>query len=174
VLTDKLLTVLNVYIWIMNDKRYTYILYLIVFVIVSTISIQLFWNYKNYQTNKQQVYNDIQWSLDNAVETYYITLSKNNFLTIVNSEDANGKTDFSHLNWDTLLKPLKSNIKNGKDLSTSHDSIFKITTIDISGDDQSDLDSVFFNDVFDSYEDSINKKIATEDTIEIKKNYTTF
>lgn len=154
----------------MNDKRYQYILYLIVFVIISTIAIQAFWNYKNYQTNKQQVYNDIQWSLDNAVETYYTGLTKNNFLTIV--KDTNSKADFSNVGWDTLLKPFKNKIKTIKDHNTGHDSIFKITTIDISGDDQSDLDSLdsaFFDDIFISYQDSINKKFASRDTIKIEK-----
>jgi len=156
----------------MNDKRYQYTLYLIVFVIISTIAIQGFWNYKNYQTNKQQVFNDIQWSLDNAVETYYTMLSKNNFLTIVNATDADDKTDFSHVGWDTILKPFKKKIKTLKDQHIERDSVFKITSIDISGDDQSDLDSLdsdFFNDIFNSYEDSLNTKLAPNDTLKLKK-----
>ncbi|WCO02122.1 sensor histidine kinase [Psychroserpens ponticola] len=156
----------------MNDKRYQYILYLIVFVIISTIAIQVFWNYKNYQTNKQQVYNDIQWSLDNAVETYYTTLSKKNFLTVINSTDTNDKTDFSHVAWDTILKPFKTKIKTIKEQNTGHDSIFKITTIDISGNDQSDLDSIdnmYINDMFDSYEDYFNKETASGDTLKTEK-----
>ena len=135
----------------MNDKRYQYILYLIVFVVISTIAIQAFWNYKNYQANKQHVYNDIQWSLDNAVETYYTILSKNNFLTIVNSSDANSKPDFSGVEWDTLLKPFRNKVKSIKDQSSNPDSIFKITSIDVSGDDPSEFDSLevgAFNEFF--------------------------
>ncbi|MBN4084798.1 HAMP domain-containing histidine kinase [Flavobacteriaceae bacterium AH-315-B10] len=62
----------------MNDKRYQWILYVIVFVILGTISIQVYWNYKNYLVNKQQLISDVQQSLDNAVETYFADLAENN------------------------------------------------------------------------------------------------
>ncbi|MAB47385.1 MAG: two-component sensor histidine kinase [Flavobacteriaceae bacterium] len=60
----------------MNDKRYKWILYTIVTVIVVTIGIQVFWNYKNYQSNKQQLINDVQVSLDKAVDDYYTALAE--------------------------------------------------------------------------------------------------
>jgi len=60
----------------MNNKKYQWILYLIVFVILSTIGIQIYWNYKNYQTNKKQLINDVQVSLDNAVNDYYANLAQ--------------------------------------------------------------------------------------------------
>ncbi|WP_431110485.1 sensor histidine kinase [Winogradskyella poriferorum] len=60
----------------MNDKRYKWILYTIVTVIMVTIGIQVFWNYKNYQSNKQQLINDVQVSLDKAVDDYYTALAE--------------------------------------------------------------------------------------------------
>ncbi|WP_426432390.1 sensor histidine kinase [Winogradskyella sp. HB-48] len=60
----------------MNDKRYKWILYTIVAVISATISIQVFWNYKNYLSNKQQLINDVQVSLDKAVDDYYAALAE--------------------------------------------------------------------------------------------------
>jgi two-component system phosphate regulon sensor histidine kinase PhoR len=60
----------------MNDKRYKWILYTIVAVIAVTIVIQVYWNYKNYQTNKQQLINDVQVSLDKAVDDYYAKLAQ--------------------------------------------------------------------------------------------------
>ena len=60
----------------MNDKRYKWILYTIVAVIIVTIGIQIFWNYKNYQSNKQQFINDVQISLDKAVDDYYAVLAE--------------------------------------------------------------------------------------------------
>lgn len=60
----------------MNDSKYRYILYIIVIVILSTIGIQAYWNYKNYLTSKQQLVNDVQISLDNAVDSYYTNLAK--------------------------------------------------------------------------------------------------
>lgn len=60
----------------MNEQRYRWILYTIVTVIVVTIGIQVYWNYKNYQTNKQQLINDVQISLDKAVDDYYANLAE--------------------------------------------------------------------------------------------------
>ena len=60
----------------MNEKKYRYILYIIIAVIISTIGIQTYWNYINYLNNKQQFMNDMHVSLDNAVDTYYTNLAK--------------------------------------------------------------------------------------------------
>ena len=60
----------------MNETRYRWILYVIVTVIVATIAIQIYWNYKNYLNNKQQLINDVQVSLDKAVEDYYANLAE--------------------------------------------------------------------------------------------------
>ncbi len=66
----------------MNEKRYQWILYTIVAVIAVTIGIQVFWNYKNYQANKQQLINDVQISLDKAVDDYYADLAERTTLGI--------------------------------------------------------------------------------------------
>ena len=73
----------------MNTKKYNWILYLITVTILITVAVQLYWNYKNYEQNKQQIYNEIQLGLDNAVEEYYANISKKNFLTIVEPNDSN-------------------------------------------------------------------------------------
>ena len=67
----------------MNDTRYRVILYIIVVVILSTISIQVYWNYKNYGINKQQLLNDVQVSLDNAVNNYYANLAQQSSVGII-------------------------------------------------------------------------------------------
>ena len=76
----------------MNDARYKGILYVIVTVILVTISIQVYWNYKNYLNNKQQFINDVQISLDNAVDTYYTNLAKKS--TIGFTLEGNAQLDF--------------------------------------------------------------------------------
>ena len=60
----------------MKDSKYRWILYTIVLVIIATIGIQVYWNYKNYETNKQQLANDVQTSLDKAVDDYYANLAE--------------------------------------------------------------------------------------------------
>lgn len=64
----------------MNDLLYKYILHGIVFVILATIGIQVYWNYKNYLNSKQQLINDVQVSLDKAVDDYYSNLAEKNTL----------------------------------------------------------------------------------------------
>ena len=70
----------------MNNKRHNWILYLITITIITTIGVQFYWNYKNYEENKQRVLNEIQISLDNAIEKYYADLSKNNFFKDLESQ----------------------------------------------------------------------------------------
>ena len=60
----------------MNDLKYKWILNIIIVVILATIGIQGYWNYKNYLTNKRQLINDVQISLDNAIDTYYSNLAE--------------------------------------------------------------------------------------------------
>ncbi len=61
----------------MNDKKYSNTLYIIIVVILATIGIQTYWNYKNYLQNKQQLITDVQTSLDKAVDDYYSQLAHN-------------------------------------------------------------------------------------------------
>ena len=74
----------------MKNSSYRRILYFIGIVIFITMGIQIYWNYRNYQAGKQQLINEVQISLDNAVEEYYasraqrktrITLQSSNRLT---------------------------------------------------------------------------------------------
>ena len=109
----------------MNTKKYQWILYLITATIVATIGVQFFWNYKNYEENKQRVTNEIQLSLDNAVEEYYASLAKSNYLTIIEAKDIEGDSIF--LDKKITLKSTKKpnlNIKSLK-ISTS-DTLSKV------------------------------------------------
>ena len=58
-------------------------LYLIVAVILSTIAIQVYWNYKNYQTNKQQLINEVRHSLNTSVESYFADLAQTRTFSII-------------------------------------------------------------------------------------------
>lgn len=63
----------------MNPKKYLWTLYLIITTIVISIVTQVYFNYKNYQKNKQQFVNEVQISLDNAVDNYFAELAKKEF-----------------------------------------------------------------------------------------------
>lgn len=78
----------------MNDVRYKWILYIIVIVILSTIGIQVYWNYKNYLNSKQQLINDVQISLDKAVDDYYAQLAERTTIGFIfDNFDLNKITD---------------------------------------------------------------------------------
>ncbi|QIE60243.1 HAMP domain-containing histidine kinase [Rasiella rasia] len=64
----------------MQKRHYKTILFFIVATILVTLGIQGYFNYKNYQIDKQQFINEAQIGLDNAVNTYYADLAEENIL----------------------------------------------------------------------------------------------
>ncbi|MFD0964831.1 sensor histidine kinase [Pseudofulvibacter geojedonensis] len=126
----------------MNKKKYTWIFYLIAFTIVSTILVQFYWNYKNYQENKQRVNNEIQLSFDNAIEEYYADLAKEDLFTFVSS--SNNFPGFQSL--DSVL-PKQKQIKSIRKKTKNID--FAITEIEITDSSKVhqtiDTDSIFIN-----------------------------
>ncbi|WP_442846683.1 sensor histidine kinase [Leeuwenhoekiella sp. H156] len=62
----------------MQNKKYTYLIYFIAAVIAATLAIQVYWNFKNYQAGKQQLINEVQSSLDLAIDNYFIDLAEKN------------------------------------------------------------------------------------------------
>jgi len=96
----------------MNATKYRYILYTIVIVILSTIGIQAYWNYKNYLSSKQQLINDVQTSLDKAVDEYYANLAENS--TIGFSIKGMSQTDFiKDGRFDSIITSISESDING-------------------------------------------------------------
>jgi len=95
----------------MNDTRYKIILYVIITVIIGVISVQVYWNFKNYGVNKQQLVNEVQASLDTAVETYYANLAEKSTvafaLEATSDEDVFGKDG----KFDSILGSINFNRK---------------------------------------------------------------
>ena len=65
-----------VYFYKVKNSSYKRILYFIGLVVIITLAIQVYWNYRNYQAGKQQLVNEVQISLDNALEEYYATTAQ--------------------------------------------------------------------------------------------------
>ncbi len=150
----------------MNTKKYNWILYLITATIVATIAVQLYWNYKNYKLNKQRVLNEIQISLDNAIEAYYTDLSKKNFFAIVESEDStNHGTLVKNKILTTILNP-SENTNPKKDTFPYGISTFEISTD--NNDEFKKIDSIFIDSLFvnvekkfhENFKDSIPKEYS--------------
>jgi two-component system phosphate regulon sensor histidine kinase PhoR len=75
----------------MNNLKYKGILYFIALVILATLCIQGYWNYKNYEVGKQQLINDVQTSLDNAMDAYYTDLAKARSFKILTDSSISGR-----------------------------------------------------------------------------------
>lgn len=71
----------------MNERKYSYILYFIIVIIIATIALQSYWNYKNYLINKRQLITDVQTSLDQVVDDYYADLAQETTLSLNFKDD---------------------------------------------------------------------------------------
>lgn len=91
----------------MNTLKYKWILYFIVLVTITTIGVQVYWNYKNYEASKQVLTNDIQLSLDTAVDKYFANLAETKTIALALDENT-GETMFSKTgNVDTIFHDVK-------------------------------------------------------------------
>lgn len=105
----------------MKQKRSSWILYTIMATIAITIAVQIYWNYKNYQVNKQQFINQVQISLDNAVEAYYADFAKQEKMMLISMNDTshthNSKAfeKLRDLNLDSIFQTIEARIKTSTD-----------------------------------------------------------
>ena len=74
-----------------NLKRIFTIISLIV---LATICLQVYWNYKNYLSNKVRLKNEVQIAYDNAIETYFYNDSKETFISIFSTDSTIQIKDF--------------------------------------------------------------------------------
>ena len=70
----------------MNEKRYLNILIFIVAVIVTVLSIQVYWNIKSYEDTASQVHRDLQTALDKSIEDYFTIQAKRNTVSFFNND----------------------------------------------------------------------------------------
>jgi len=148
----------------MNAKKQHWTLYFITATIVLTIAVQLYWNYNNYVDNKQRVKNEIQSSLDTAIDEYYTDLSKSNFFTSIDYDSINSKSSFLKDFWNENINSSKSKVS--------------ISSIKISSDHKGDvstipkiLDSIFITDTieFEFNDKKVTSKTSTKYQSEIKR-----
>ena len=79
----------------MDKQNYKWVVYFIGITVLLTIAAQVYWNYREYQINKGNLISKVQLSLDNAVEAYFVNLTKSGIITFtsVDSIGENKKTD---------------------------------------------------------------------------------
>jgi len=105
----------------MKQQRFSWILYAIIATIAITIAVQVYWNYKNYQVNKQQFINQVQISLDNAVEAYYADFAKKEKLLFMsmdgttNSRNKNIYEKLKGIHFDSIFTSIESRLNTRSD-----------------------------------------------------------
>ena len=148
----------------MNATKQHWTLYSITATIVLTIAVQLYWNYNNYVDNKQRVKNEIQSSLDTAIDEYYTNLSKSNFFAIIDYDSINSKSSFLKDFWNEDINSSESkvsisSIKISSDYKGNVSSIPKI------------LDSIFITDTinFEYNDKKVTPKTSTKYQQEVQR-----
>lgn len=104
----------------MNDVRYKWILYTIVIVILTTIGIQVYWNYKNYLNSKQQLINEVQISLDKAVDDYYANLAESTTLGFAFESSDSAHIFGKSIKLDSIIENYKASGHNLDSLNANH------------------------------------------------------
>ena len=97
----------------MNEKKYRWLLYLIGTTTLLTVVVQCYWNYKNYLVNKQNFTNQVQISLDIALDTYYADLAESNQMTLINVDPTSSsfKDELDKANLDSVFESINSEYK---------------------------------------------------------------
>ena len=75
----------------MDKKNYKWVVYFIGVTIFTTIAVQVYWNYREYQLNKQNLISKVQLSLDNSVEAYFANITKSGIITFTSPNSKNSK-----------------------------------------------------------------------------------
>lgn len=144
----------------MNSRKHLLILSFITLTIIATVGIQFYWNHKNYEQNKQRVINEIQQSLNDAVNNYFTDLSKDKFYAIVKGKDANKNTDSNIFS--SFFGGFNKKNKNTKKKLTNNDSIsFKIENISFTSNDENQIKSI---------DSSFRKSLKLETDIDTKNS----
>ena len=90
----------------MNKKGYINIILIIGLTLVTTFGLQIYWNVKNYEENKQNLYREVIAAFDKSIDYYYLEDLKNDNIVIINGSKM-GKIDLESENFKSLFKSRK-------------------------------------------------------------------
>jgi signal transduction histidine kinase len=71
-----------------KSQRHLLIISIVSVTIIATIGVQVYWNYLNYSANRIELKNQVQVSLDKAVEQYYADIARGHSFTFMASTDS--------------------------------------------------------------------------------------
>lgn len=155
----------------MNKKSYKWVVYFIGITVIITIAVQVYWNYREYQINKQNLISKVQLSLDNSVEAYFANLTKSGIITFTSQNGKNSKEKT-----DTIV--VKTNSRRGlrKQIDSTLQNIANVEkNKSILVENSRNNSRPFFysaNDVIPKHLDSLISKVAisiSRDTLDLEK-----
>ncbi len=122
-LTDYDTPTICTYFYNVKQQHYKALLYFITITIVITIGIQVYWNVQNYNTNKQRLINEVQISLDNAVESYYADFAKTDFFSFIDLQEHSDSTNVSlqMIGFSDMATNPKTRVKLDSTINHKHD-----------------------------------------------------
>lgn len=88
----------------MRKQQYKALIYFIGVVVAITLATQVYWNYKNYQEGKAQLIRDVQTSLNESVDRYYVDQAQQNLIGF-SVDETKGAPSIETI--DSLTKALK-------------------------------------------------------------------
>jgi signal transduction histidine kinase len=152
----------------MDRKNYKWVVYFIGVTIFTTIAVQVYWNYREYELNKQNLISKVQQSLDNSVEAYFANITKSGIITFTSPNSKNSK-DFT----DTIVVSTNSKWGLRKKVDSTLQNIAKLKNqkpLFIN----SQRNHAFFtpNDVIPKNIDSLISKVfisISRDTLDLAK-----
>lgn len=99
----------------MKSPHHRLIIWIVSITIVATVSVQVYWNYISYQANKGELINQVQISLDNAIESYYADIAQGHSVTVTKTSDSLSDIDqIRHLIQQESFQTIDTLNKNGR------------------------------------------------------------
>jgi signal transduction histidine kinase len=88
----------------MKKSNFPYLIFFVSAIVLLAIALQVYWNAKSYQQNKQRLTTDVQICLDNALEQYYKNLSKTDYITFFSNSKTKDANFMDKINLDTVFE----------------------------------------------------------------------
>jgi signal transduction histidine kinase len=95
----------------MNKKQFPYLNIFVSIITIAIIAIQVYWNWKSYEDTKKRLVSDIQVTVDNTVDKYFIDISRKNLRDLFPAEFAKA-IPVHYDEYDTIDNNYKNNIAN--------------------------------------------------------------
>ncbi len=154
----------------MNQTKYKQILFFIGATVLLTIVMQIYWNNKEFNQNKNRLISDVQLSLDNAVESYFANLTRSGIIAIpsidgIAGSDSKDTIYFKTRSRGAIRRVIDSTIQRLEN-GTNKPILIK------KGDDHHPYPFITKNDIFPKNIDSLISKVfisISRDTMNLER-----